>query len=170
MNSSQSSSKVAPCVCFDLEPQVHEIESIDDLPDNIYHALWFTEAEMKGMIAAASQVLDGTNKDDAYRGLEHCSYEGAQRRRHERSKASEAVLGEQLRQQAAKACEDRVFANADELIAQEYRKVSQKQQELAYERAQQDEADASDNPKFFRKSLSVVKRWFSERQLVQPIS
>jgi len=162
-NSSLGPVKVK-CVCFDNEPEVHFIETIDEIPDYIFESLWFNDDEMKGMIAAASKVIDGTNKEDLPRGLEHCSYEGAQRRRSERAKASEAVLGEQLRQKAAKACDDVVFANADELIAQEYRKVSKKQQDLAFDRACSDEAEATG--KLFVRPLAGLKRWFaSDRHL-----
>ncbi|CAB9496952.1 expressed unknown protein [Seminavis robusta] len=146
------------CVCFDAEPHVQFIEPVDELPDDILEACWYGEDEMKGMMQEASGVLDGSNKIDLPRGLEHCTYEGMQRRRAERSKASEAVLGEQLRQHAFKALDNAVVHNADELIAMEYRKVSQKQQELAYQRARSDAAEASD--RFFHKPLSAVKNWF----------
>lgn len=153
------------CVCFDLEPELHYIELREELPEVIIEAVWYDEDDMKAMIAAATAVLAGTNTEDAPRGLEHYSYEGAQRRRAERSKASEAVLGEQLRQQAMKACENAVFRDADELIRQEYIKVSTKQQEKAVQRARTDEAEASDNKLLHR--LSSFKNWFSsDRQLV----
>ena len=150
-----------------MEPNFWYIEQLDDIDDDIFCDLWFDEDEVKAMTARAAKVLNGTNKEDSSRGLEHCSYTGGQRRRQERSKASEAVLGEQLRQQALQACEG---AKSDpELIAKEYRKVSSRHQELAYQRAAQDEADASGNS--LRSSLTSVKNWFgSRRNLVQPIS
>ena len=166
---SSSSELRMQCVCFDLKPELHYIEMRDEIPEDVLEGVWYNEDEVKQMIASATGVLAGSNTEDAIRGLEHYSFEGAQRRRLERSKASEAVLGEQLRQQAAKACENKVFANADDLIRAEYVKVSQKQQELAYERAREDAAEASDN-KFLHRSLSAVKKWFSsDRQLVQPV-
>ena len=171
MNNSESDHSVTSrvqCVCFDLEPELHYIELREEIPETVAEDVWYDEDEMKDMIASATAVLSGKNTEDIPRGLEHYSYEGAQRRRQERSKASEAVLGEQLRQQAAKACEGTVFSNSDELIRDEYLKVSKMQQERAYERGRNDAAEAADN-KLLHK-LSFVKGWFSsDRQLVRPL-
>jgi hypothetical protein len=157
------------CVCFDTEPDMYFIEQLAELDHDIIEALWYGGEEMKQIMADALTVLEGSNKEDLLRGLEHCTYEGQQRRRLERSKASEAVLGEQLRQQAAKALQETVYENSDELIAREYHKVSRKQQELAYKRGLSDAAEASD--KLLAKPLSLVKNWWfrSDRHLVSPL-
>jgi hypothetical protein len=157
------------CVCFDMEPDMYFIEQLEELDHGIVEALWYGDEEMELMMADALTVLEGKNKVDLPRGLEHCTYEGQQRRRLERSKASEAVLGEQLRQQAAKALHETVYKDSDELIAKEYHKVSRKQQELAYKRGLSDAAEASD--KLLARPLSLVKTWWfrSDRHLVSPL-
>jgi hypothetical protein len=158
------------CVSFDTQPDLYFIEELDELDHDIIEALWYCDEEMKQMIADAQTLLDGNNKEDLPRGLEHCTYEGQQRRRLERSKASEAVLGEQLRQQAAKALQETVCENSDELIAKEYHKVSRKQQELAYKRGLNDAAEVSE--KLLARPLNAVKNWWfrADQHLVAPLS
>ena len=160
------------CVSFDMEPYIWYIEQLDEIDDDMFYDLWWDEDEVKAMQSRAARVLDGSNKEDLPRGLEHCSLEGGQKRRHERSKASEAVLGEQLRQQALKACEGVDEIDGPELIAREYRKVSSEHQQLARERGEQDEAEATGSS--LRSGLVSAKHWFgsmrrlgSARNLVQ---
>ena len=146
------------CVSFDMEPGFWFIEQLDEIDEDMFYDLWWDEDEVKEMQARAAKVLDGSNKEDLPRGLEHCSLEGVQKRRHERSKASEAVLGEQLRQQALRACEGVQEIDGPELIAREYRKVSTIHQQLAYERAEQDAAEATGSS--IRSGLVSAKQWF----------
>jgi len=164
-------SKSTRCVSFDLSPNYWYIEQLDDIDDDMFYDLWFDEDEIKAMQASAARVMSGNNKDDSPRGLEYHTFEGGERRRYERSKVSEAVLGEQLRQRAARDCEGTPVD--PERIAVEYRKVSKHHQDLAYQRGTQDAADASGNP--IRSGLtklygSARNLFGSSRNLVDPIS
>jgi hypothetical protein len=147
------------CVFFDLKPNVHEIESWHDMPYWEVEETWYSEKEKKEMISSATAVLTGANTEDLRRGLEKCSPDAARRRRVERSNVSAAVLGEQLRQHAAKCLEGTATKHGDILIAIEYSKVSQQHKEAAIQQAKIDAAEARGEAAVSR-PFSAVKRWW----------
>ena len=138
-----TSTKTVQCVCFDLKPEVIFIESLVDMAEQDIENTWYRPEEQDIVIQKAKAALEGRNPEDDIRGLEHCTPDGARRRKSEMSKAASAVIGEQLRQQAAIATENRSFPNGDELISVEYMRVSQHNLQRAYQIALDDEREVS---------------------------
>ena len=128
------------CVAFDLEPCVALIPSRLEYSEEEVEDMWYSALEKQAMIHGALKSASAMNPDDSMaRGLEALTCAGSMSRQAHRRRTLSAVLREQERQKRFHG--DSIPPNSDELLSHAVGHISRRCQEMANERAYQDEIE-----------------------------
>jgi hypothetical protein len=135
-----SSPRNVHCVAFNMEPSVSLIPNRCEYSEEEADDLWYSALEKQAMIHGALKSASAMNANDAMaRGLEALTYAGSMARRAHRFRTLSAVLREQERQKRIHG--STIPPNSDELLSQAVVHISRRCQEMANERAFQDEIE-----------------------------
>ncbi|CAB9529257.1 expressed unknown protein [Seminavis robusta] len=153
------SSKSHLSVSFHEEPQIQMIPTIDEYTRDELESMFYIRDDYEDILEGAEIAASGwMSKDDTHRGLERFTMEGRRHSKDRKRAVISAVLEEQWRHHSEEG-EKQKRDPPNLVLAQVSRRLSVDCQNLAYERAYQDELESL--PRQTREDVkpSFLSRW-----------